>query len=690
MARGTGADRVAAPFVRGGFDGRECDRAIGGRDRAARAGCVVVAAGAVARRRSRPAGRIAATPLAPSSALANQPVAGMPERTTAVTASVESPAAATAFPVRGRVLDGEGAAAPSVWLTAVGGERPEDARADQIRTAFVRSEADGAFAGELPWPTAFLLAATEDLETVLISSWSTTAAVAPVVVVAPKIAVAGFVVAADGQPVESGEVEFEVPTDLRTRIAERLDLARGSVRKVPIAAGGRFAFPQLPLLRGAELRVTVAGRAVSRVACPLGDTDRLRIALPPAAAMPASSLAGVVLLANGQPADGARVAMGVHATRSDAAGRFRLPRPAELAPIVAALPGHGSAQLAADEVAAVSRSLAPSDLVLQLGALPGAVTGRVLSARGAAMAGAEVWLGNPTPFGVEGKQAVHLEYFLAGAPSRGMVLDGGEGDDAASAGMVGASCVHEPLPTVTWQFVVTDADGRFRLEGLLPRDYEVAAFDLSTGCFAAELGVKAGDDIELRLRTDLVHRELRARLVTTAGEPVADARVQQKIVPFRCTAKHAGGSFDWLFLRDGASVRTDARGGFVLRNVGQMGSYLLAEGDRIMPTTIDMAGLAKGDEVAVVVLSRCPVEVVLADAAEADAVGGEDGEGEPATMLVAQRDTTAFRSQVALHQGRSGVFTVSERVVALLLTRGGRVVRRVPIQPRVDRVVLVN
>jgi hypothetical protein len=81
---------------------------------------------------------------------------------------------------------------------------------------------------------------------------------------------------------------------------------------------------------------------------------------------------------------------------------------------------------------------------------------------------------------------------------------------------------------------------------------------------------------------------------------------------------------------------------------------------------------------------------VLADAGEADAVGGEDGDGEPATMLVAQRDTTAFRSQVALHQGRSGVFTVSERVVALLLTRGGRVVRRVPIQPRVDRVVLVN
>jgi RNA polymerase sigma factor (sigma-70 family) len=579
--------------------------------------------------------------------------------------------------VRGRVIDCEGLPVGGVPISGAPGESPPTLRIEQQFRGFATSDGTGVFVGELACEQAFLLADRSDLATVWISNWSSQSAVEPIVVVAPQLQVAGEVVTWAGERVTEGRVWLELPNDLHTRVGDRLDRACDAVWSVPLDEQGQFVFPGLPAVRGATLRFSTP-RGDGVAVAPMLGTDRLRLELP--ASAPARGPHGTVLLANGAPAAGARVCMGSNAAYADSAGHFAFPSATPTGHLVAALPRIGWGERYQDEVDAGVAGTVP--LVVSLTSPPGVASGRVVDDAGQPVPGAEVWLVGPAPFGMVDHVAVHLEYFLAGGPARVGVL--------ANEGHPGEKLVHIDHATSLWFFVVSDAAGRFELTGLLDRSYQLAAFDRSTGCFGTTLDVRDGSTTDLVIRRNEVLAEVAGRLIAADGEPIVGAQVRQKIVPFHCARESPLGQFEWYVLRNGGLAQSDADGFFRLRQVGSRGTFLMVEGDSVMPTVIDPGVLLRDPAEPVLVRRRCPVEVVLADPAEADSCCCEDQNGNLVPLLMPHANSTQFSMALPLHGGRSGLFCVGEDAVRLRLSRGAAPVRRIPLALRSDQRLLVQ
>ena len=124
--------------------------------------------------------------------------------------------------------------------------------------------------------------------------------------------------------------------------------------------------------------------------------------------------------------------------------------------------------------------------------------------------------------------------------------------------------------------VITGARGRFRVGGLLERDYALQAWDKDTLLMIKGVAVPAGtDDLELRLAPDALHPRVAGRIVTRAGRPVAQARVRVSAVTYRT---ESGFSSD-----TGAETLTDADGRFELADVPRELVYLDLDAENILP-----------------------------------------------------------------------------------------------------------
>jgi RNA polymerase sigma-70 factor (ECF subfamily) len=640
-----------------------------------------------------PPAPIAAAPIAPPPE--PLPGASPPAADRTMAAAPEQPAPA-AHRVSGLVCDLRGAPVAGVKVAAMLGASRAECERRRIQVALGRSDANGRFAGELGEAAALIAAADEQQASVLLTHWSTATALTPVIVVAPAITLAGRVVDAHGRPVAGGIVELELPDDAFAQLSQRLDHTLASHWQTNTATDGRFALGPIPCVPGARLRVSCTGHAVARPPAPEHTREDLQIVLT-GSDYRGPLLQGRVVHADGSSAGGARVALGVTSCLADADGRFALPlgRVGVATDLMAALPGFAPARLPPPEKAADQAASWPHELLLQLGAPTEVVHGRVVTPLGEPVAGAEVWLDDPSPFGCDGMRLVQLEYFLAGAPqwSRSQpepLLEPERIEAPLSTQLARTKWSHEVQPTVTWQFVVTDADGRFSLGGMLPRPYRLRAFDPRTGCFAQRSDVRAGASAELVLAGDEVVRQLRGHVRSRRGTPIPGVEIRQKFVPFVGEGPIAGGTYRWVYLRDGKSTTTDADGAFVLHEIGQRDTYLHLEGDRILPRPVPARELSGDRELVFEAELRCAVEVQLLDPGEADRVCGEQGDGKPAMLVQSQQNTTSFLGSVALHAGRSGTFLVGESAVRLLLMRDGRTVRTIPIQPDPTRTTSVQ
>ncbi len=610
--------------------------------------------------------------------------------------AAEQPKVAATHRVSGFVCDLQGKAMPNLVVAAMPGETRAEVERVRRTVRLGTTDAAGRFQGELAAEAALLATLGNEHATVLLGQWTHTATVQPVVVVAPAIELAGWLVDEHGQPVGEGQVELELPDGLLARLSMRLDRTLASHWQTPVAPDGAFRLAAVPSVDGAWLRATVAGRGQVRAPAPTSSRRDVRLVLG-GSEYRGELLRGRVVRADGGAAAGARVAMGITSCTTDARGEFALPLGRAGAPtdLVAALPGLVPARVPMPSTGAASSGSWPAPLVLQLGPPTGSLVGRVVAPDGAPVDGAEVWLADPSPFGADGCRIVNLEPFLAGSPtwSRSQPepsLDPALVDAPLSAQSQRTTWGHEVQPTATWHFVTTDAAGRFTLEGLLPRSYQVRAFDVVSGCFAIAADVRAGDQLELVLATDEVAAQLRGHVRSRHGAPIEGVRVQQKFVPFVAEGPIAGGSFRWVFLRDGRATTTDADGAFVLRDVGRRDTYLHLEGDRIMPKPIQASAITAGRPMALVADLRCAVEVQLADARQADRVRCEDADGKPAMLVLANVNAMSFLASVPLHDGRSGTFFVGESAASLLLLRGDEVVRTIPIQPDPTRTTQVQ
>ncbi len=186
----------------------------------------------------------------------------------------------------------------------------------------------------------------------------------------------------------------------------------------------------------------------------------------------------------------------------------------------------------------------PDPLVLRLGGAARSIAGRVLRADGTPASGARVRTYDSTAFGriITGSIAFphrsdsDVESIIAG------------GVDKSEA--------------------VADSEGRFRINGLLPRAYRLRAFDIERLASSLSDPITAGaTDAEIRLDADETHELVAGRVTGVNGIGIANAKVTFCVdVPMvRAESSQLGSSGN----ADALSVRTDAQGHFEARNISK-------------------------------------------------------------------------------------------------------------------------
>jgi hypothetical protein len=280
----------------------------------------------------------------------------------------------------------------------------------------------------------------------------------------------------------------------------------------------------------------------------------------------------------------------------------------------------------------------------------------VVDARGAPVAGARVWLDDPTPFGRTADARLAVESLLR-ADER------------------------------FWSHAVSGADGTFAITGVLPRAYRLQAVDPRTLASVESPPVTAAQSpVELRLPTDDVHPRVAGRVVTAAGRPLAGVRVRL----FRITYEvHHGEGVDNESM-DGSSVLTGDDGAFEFHDVPREGVEVFASGDTILGAAADPARAADPEHLTLIAPLRLHAQLVLdAPVDRADGLRVFDADGKRVLLSVFHGNGANASFDLEVRDGRSDVFAVGERADVLVLERAGAEVARIPLHlvPGVTNVV---
>jgi hypothetical protein len=304
----------------------------------------------------------------------------------------------------------------------------------------------------------------------------------------------------------------------------------------------------------------------------------------------------------------------------------------------------------------------PDWVVLRLGGPTLAISGRVLGPQGEPVEGARVWIGDPTFFGGLGDP----------------VRDDFPRITHVEAATLGAS--------PGWRWEETDGDGRFRVEGLLDREYTLEAMLPETLLRAVVSGVRAGrENVEVRFAGDAAYPVLRGRVVDQAGQPVARVEVAPMCDAFMTRFRGEVISTQHEALEP---VLTDAEGRFTLHDVPRDLVYLRLDGEDTVP--LEWGRHVEGglhelvqdepERVTIEVLRRCHFQVELTDAEEADEIMilGERRQPLEISEFVGngRREGPTHR----LVDGRSSVLAVGDRAAWLVLLKQGKTIREVAIR----------
>jgi len=464
-------------------------------------------------------------------------------------------------------------------------------------------------------------------------------------VVARHRALSGRVLDEDGTPVAGARVALALPPEFQTRFDAVFDLADRRTWTAASAADGSFALERVPVVVGARVEARLEGWVPAELAAPEEARSDLELVLR-RPANGGDALVGHVSDADGRAVAGALVSLGARSARSGSDGGFQLERTGaeqalELVAVRAGrLPARWRAAVAAD-----GTPLWPAWIELVLGAAPLELSGTVVDQDGHPRADLELWLADPTPFGtIEEDLAAQLENLCAPEDSTYLV-----GSDAY------------------FRETTTDEAGRFRLQGLLPREYRLGLLDMHTLERHESEPLAAGrSDVRL-VFPRAPARRFAGRLVSRSGHPVAGAHVTLNAPEF-------GG----VHQRKGETV-SDAEGRFAFEGVAGRELALWITGDAVVPDWKRIEGDSE-QELELTVDALCHLKVDLSDHPDlADAVSALDAAGQGLDLYQIGSGGVLQQTRFELVAGRSITLGVSDRAATLVLLEAGVEVERVPL-----------
>ena len=547
------------------------------------------------------------------------------------------------------------------------------------------SEADGRFEIAIPDSAGRILCAEPKLATVL--AWlcgPTTRNTEAIVVVAPRIELAGRVVAEDGRPLPDAAVVIALPAHFRKSFAEVLDASEEGGWITRTDARGAFELPDVPEVEGARLRVALEGWPAHEEEAPQSTRRDLEIVMRQPRAEP-GSVSGQVIDPDGRLVADARVALGPNLARTDEQGAFtmRVSEGGAKSPWTAVKPGY----LPAIETPSAAVQAGTADgsefVVLKLGPPPPAIEGRVVDRHGNPLPGVKVWPGEPTFFARIEEMPSQIEGLLAGAADRAEIekILRSAGPDSKPEDVLMST------PTTFWPFVKTDAAGRFRIDGLLEREYSLVVMDQETLLRSASEPIRAGrKNVELLLDVDAVFPRVAGRVVSSGGVPVPGVTVAATC---DVMTTNEGPGRQSTFHSQGKVATTDAEGHFVLQRVPKERVYLRLDGEDILPLEYGreevrgIGGPSHGEvealELRVQLRYHFQVELSGPEAKTADEIKVLDEAGERIPINLFLGNSRRTTDTVDLKDGKSDALVVPETARTLVLLSKGVELRRVPL-----------
>ena len=581
------------------------------------------------------------------------------EAVSVASTSASAPPAATcpAAPSRrmlaGRVIDVERRGQPGLEVRfepTSQMDAPADVAARQPRTT---SGADGEFELALPAERGRLLAEGRGYATLLAPGLiGEMPPEPPLVVVAPARTYGGTVVDTTGAPLAQVELLVRLTSALAAELHPGSRAGMVPVARLATDAQGRFLVPSVAHVDGVALEADVAGFERLHLELPPVDALDLVVVLRPLE-VAGRTLRGFVSLADGSPARGAWVSAGRSPIRVLEDGSFVLALEPEEEPtaVRAALTGYQPARL---ELAGLTPSERQS-LALELDGTALELAGTVVDGEGRPVHGAQVWSPNGEDFGMVRRRFGEVDFYVPTAVEEVLVSSGDDWSDGRETS--------------------TDPEGRFRLRGLVEREYSLLAMHPVTQEIAWLPAVRAGDErVRIVLAGAEAAQEVRGRVLNYAGEPVAGAFVnvyRKRTLPDGSRAsKPSDGDF---------RAESGADGSFRFEALCVEGTHLILNGE--MVSSPQDRSLDQEPDLSNVVFRApavCHLRVFLADPARADSLMLLDERDKPLALSFIVGSVTLGVDAVPIVNGTSDLIQADESARVLVLTKEGRK-ERIPL-----------